>query len=210
MTNISTFFETLKWALTSTRPMLVLFITILLVVRFANLINNHEKFIFYKDFYRLLGILYILLLYYLLLSTEGASSGINFIPFREMTRYSIGSKSFMYNVLGNILLFIPFGFFLSDTINAKKISEIFICTIIISLTAELIQFKIGRAFDVDDIILNTFGSVLGYLAYSSLKYIDEKLPKFLRNNVFYNILAVIVLIIIVLILAEALVGIGWF
>ena len=78
------------------------------------------------------------------------------------------------------------------------------------MTAELIQFKIGRAFDVDDIILNTFGSVLGYLAYSSLKYIDEKLPKFLRNNVFYNILAVIVLIIIVLILAEALVGIGWF
>ena len=210
MTNISTFFETLKWALTSTWPMLVLFITILSVVRFANLYNNHEKFVFYKDFYRLLGILYILLLYYLLLSTEGASSGINWIPFREMTRYSIGSKSFMYNVLGNILLFIPFGFFLSDTIKANKASGIFICTVIISLTAEIIQYRIGRAFDVDDIILNTFGSLLGYWSYKSLKYIGQKLPKVLQNNIFYNILATIVLIIIVLILAEALVGIGWF
>ena len=105
MTNISTFFETLKWALTSTWPMLVLFITILLVVRFANLINNHEKFVFYKDFYRLLGILYILLLYYLLLSTEGASSGINFIPFREMTRYSIGSKSIFPMANSSLFIF---------------------------------------------------------------------------------------------------------
>lgn len=210
MTNISTFFDTLKWALTSTWPMLVLFITILLVVRFANIIINKEEFVFYKDFYRLLGILYILLLYYLLLTTEGASSGVNLIPFREMTRYSIGSKSFMYNVMGNILLFIPFGFFLSDTIKANKISEIFICTIIISLTAELIQYRIGRAFDVDDIILNTFGSLIGYIAFASLHYLNDKLPKVLQNKIFYNILALIVMIIITLILLEALVGIGWF
>ena len=36
---------------------------------------------------------------------------------------------------------------------------------IVSIVIELIQLKIGRAFDVDDIILNVFGSFLGYFFY---------------------------------------------
>ena len=143
MGNFLTFFDTLKYTLINTWPMLVLFIVILTVVRLSNVIINKEKFVFYQDFYRLLGILYILLLYYLLLTTEGASRGVNFIPFTEMTRYSLGSKSFFYNVIGNIALFIPFGFFVTGTVKAKKISEITIITLIISLTAELIQYRIG-------------------------------------------------------------------
>jgi glycopeptide antibiotics resistance protein len=210
MGNFLTFFDTLKYTLINTWPMLVLFIVILTVVRLSNVIINKEKFVFYQDFYRLLGILYILLLYYLLLTTEGASRGVNFIPFTEMTRYSLGSKSFFYNVIGNIALFIPFGFFVTGTVKAKKISEITIITLIISLTAELIQYRIGRAFDVDDIILNTTGSILGFAIYSGISGIASKLPKFLQNNIFYNILAVLVLIGIVLLLSIALFGTGWF
>ena len=210
MGNFLTFFDTLKYTLINTWPMLVLFIVILTVVRLSNVIINKEKFVFYQDFYRLLGILYILLLYYLLLTTEGASRGVNFIPFTEMTRYSLGSKSFFYNVIGNIALFIPFGFFVTGTVKAKKISEITIITLIISLTAELIQYRIGRAFDVDDIILNTTGSILGFAIYSGISGIASKLPKVLQNNIFYNILAVLVLISIVLLLSIALFGTGWF
>ncbi len=210
MGNFLTFFDTLKYTLINTWPMLTLFIVILTVVRLSNVIINKEKFVFYQDFYRLLGILYILLLYYLLLTTEGASRGVNFIPFTEMTRYSFGSKSFFYNVIGNIALFIPFGFFVTGTVKAKKLSEITIITIIISLTAELIQYRIGRAFDVDDIILNTTGSILGFVVYTGISGIASKLPKFLQNNIFYNILAVLVLIGIVLLLSIAIFGIGWF
>ena len=210
MGNFLTFFDTLKYTLINTWPMLTLFIVILTVVRLSNVIINKEKFVFYQDFYRLLGILYILLLYYLLLTTEGASRGVNFIPFTEMTRYSFGSKSFFYNVIGNIALFIPFGFFVTGTVKAKKLSEITIITIIISLTAELIQYRIGRAFDVDDIILNTTGSILGFAIYSGISGIASKLPKVLQNNIFYNILAVLVLISIVLLLSIALFGTGWF
>ena len=210
MGNFLTFFDTLKYTLINTWPMLVLFIVILTVVRLSNVIINKEKFVFYQDFYRLLGILYILLLYYLLLTTEGASRGVNFIPFTEMTRYSLGSKSFFYNVIGNIALFIPFGFFITATVKAKKLSEITIITIIISLTAELIQYRIGRAFDVDDIILNTTGSIIGFALYSGISGIASKLPKFLQNNIFYNILAVLVLIGIILLLSIALFGTGWF
>ncbi len=177
--------------------MLTLFVVIIVVLRMTRVFINNDRFVFYKEFYNLLFIIYILLLYYLLLSTENASSGINITPFKEMTRYTIGSKAFFYNVIGNIVLFIPFGYFVSDYLKAKKLPHIFIVTILISLTAELIQYKIGRAFDIDDIILNFIGSIFGFMVYISIKSIKAHLPDFLQNNFFYNLIAVIIIIIMI-------------
>ena len=198
MHNLSIFYDTFYTAIKNTWPMLTLFIIIMLVLKLSRVYINHDKFIFYKEFYSLLFIIYILLLYYLLLSTENAANGINFIPFYEMTRYSIGSKAFYYNVIGNIVLFIPFGYFVSDYLKAKRISHILFVSIIISLTAEAIQYKIGRAFDIDDIILNVLGSIIGFMFYISIRAIKNHLPGFLHNNIFYNILAILVLIVIIL------------
>lgn len=198
MTNLSPFYETFYWAINNTWPMLTLFGIIMLSLKLTKVIINKDHFTFYKEFYNFLFIIYILLLYYLLLSTEKAASGINLIPFKEMTRYSIGTELFFYNVVGNIVLFIPFGYFVSDYLKAKKIHHILIVSILISLTAETIQYKIGRAFDVDDIILNVIGAILGFMFYISIQAIKNHLPKFLQNNIFYNILAIFVLIIIIL------------
>ncbi len=200
MKYLTPFYDTFYNAMASIWPMLLLFVVILIVIRFAKLIINKEKFTFYKDFYTLLFILYMLALYYLLLSTENATAyGSNLVPFKEMTRYSMGSRGFFYNVMGNIALFIPFGFFVSYYIKANKTHQIVLISIITSLTAELIQFKIGRAFDIDDIILNTIGAIIGFLAYLGIKIIKDKLPKKLQSNVFYNILAIFILIIIILV-----------
>lgn len=198
MSRLSPFYDTFYEAINKMWPMLSLFIVVLGIIRITRIIINHEKFIFYKEFYSLLAIVYILLLYHLLLSTEGASSGVNLVPFTEMTRYSIGSKSFFYNVIGNIVLFIPFGLFVSSYLNAKKTHQILFVSVIISLTAELIQFKIGRAFDVDDIILNVIGSLIGFLSYLGIKGLRRKLPSFLKTNAFYNIIAILILVLIIL------------
>lgn len=197
MANLSPFYETFYWAISNTWPMLTLFVAIMVVLKITRVVINNDRFVFYKEFYNLLFIIYILLLYYLLLSTEKAASGINLIPFKEMTRYNIGSKLFFYNVIGNIVLFIPFGYFVSDYLKAKKIHHILIDSILISLTAELIQYKIGRAFDVDDIILNVLGAILGFMCYISIRAIKNHLPKFLQNNIFYNLLAILVIIAII-------------
>ena len=178
MKNLSPFYDTFYWAIKNTWPMLTLFIVILTVLKVTHVIINKEKMTLYKEFYNLLAIIYILLLYFLLLSTENASSGFNFVPFREMTRYSIGSTSFFYTVIGNIGLVVPFGYFVSDYLKAKKTSHILIVSILISLTAELIQYKIGRAFDVDDIILNVVGAIIGFMCYISVIAIKHHLPKF--------------------------------
>lgn len=197
MKNLTPFYETFYTTISNTWPMLTLFIVIMTVLKLSRVFINNDKFVFYKEFYNLLFILYILLLYYLLLGTENASSGMNFIPFKEITRYSIGSKAFFYNIIGNIVLFIPFGYFVSDYLKAKKTHQILITSIIISLTAELIQYKIGRAFDVDDIILNVLGAILGFMCYISIKAIKNHLPNLFRSNWFYNLLAIIVIIIII-------------
>ena len=198
MSNLSPFFETMRTTLQNSWPMLTLFIVILVAMKHFQIILNKERIVFYKEFYNLLMIMYLLLLYQMLLSTENATSGINIIPFKEMTRYAIGSKLFFYNVIGNIVLFIPFGYFISDKLKAKKTTHIILISSIISLTAELIQYKIGRAFDIDDVILNVTGAIIGFIGYFSVQSIKKRLPKLLQNNIFYNILAIIILLVIAL------------
>ncbi len=205
MKNLSPFYQTLKWALEETWPMLMLFLVILTVTRITDIIINKKKIILYRDILTLLSIIYILMLYFLLLSTDFAASGMNYIPFREMTRYSIGSKSFFYNVIGNIALFIPFGFIISEFLKAKKISHVIIPSFIISLSAEIIQLKIGRAIDVDDIILNTVGALIGFMIFISLREINNKLPEVLKKNWFYNIFAILLLAGVIIIIG----GIWW-
>lgn len=197
MRNLSPFYNTFYNAINNIWPMLTLFVIIMIVLRLTRVFINNDHFVFYKEFYNLLFIIYIILLYHLLLSTENATSGMNLIPFREMTRYNIGSTAFYYNVIGNIVLFIPFGYFVSDYLKAKKINHILIVSIIISLTAELIQYKIGRAFDIDDIMLNVVGAIIGFMFYISVRAIKNHLPGILQNNIFYNLIAIIIIIIMI-------------
>ena len=202
MENLSPFYKTLRWAFKEIWPMLALFIIIIAVIRFTDIIINKKKIILYRDILSLISICYILLMYFLLLSTEFASSGVNFIPFREMARYDIGSKAFFYNVIGNIAVFIPFGFIISDLVKAKRIRHVVIPSILVSLSVECIQLFIGRAFDVDDIILNSLGGLLGFIIYISLYELREKLPNFLKKNWFYNIISVIMLVALGIIISS--------
>jgi glycopeptide antibiotics resistance protein len=71
------------------------------------------------------------------------------------------------NILGNVLIFIPIGLLVSVlTPNRHKGWLAFLIGLAISLTIELIQLSfIIRIFDVDDLILNSSGAWLGFIAY---------------------------------------------
>lgn len=88
---------------------------------------------------------------------------INLIPFRAMSPYlrDITEPYAFKNIIANILVFIPLGFFISNK-NPKNVFKALIICLGVILSIELIQlfFKIGF-FDVDDIILNFIGSLLG-------------------------------------------------
>lgn len=190
-------------------PMVVLITVIVSSFRIAYLIKNNKKFVFHREFLALLFMIYILCLYYVVTYQDVNYGGVNLVPFKEMFRYSFGSPKFIKNVVGNIIMFIPFGFFVSYYLKANKLGYPVILTLIVSLTIELVQLKIGRVFDIDDVILNVVGGFCGFLIYVGLSAISNRLPKFMKRDAFINFIFIIILCII-LIYSFNIDVIGWF
>jgi len=93
----------------------------------------------------------------------------NFVPFKTINFYlflaDINLNIRIVNLAGNIIGFVPFGCILPLLAKKfQKLSTVTISTFCLSLTFELMQliFEFG-SFDVDDLILNTVGGILGYL-----------------------------------------------
>ena len=177
-------------------PMLVVFIVAICLIRFYYLQNHRERFCFHKEFSYLIAVVYMLLLFEILTMTElNSTSGMNLVPFSEILRYDFGTKMFNYNVFGNILIFLPFGYLIGTYVNPKKIWPVLITTLITSLSIEFVQLQIGRSFDIDDILLNVVGGFVGYLIYIGLSAISRRLPDFFKSDLFYNLLCIILLVL---------------
>ena len=178
-------------------PMLTIFIVVLVTIRVMSLHIGHEKFVFYKEFINLAFIIYALLIYRLLTKAEiNYMIGVNLVPFTEILRYDIGTHEFYRNVIGNIVLFIPFGYFVSMYMKASKISHILIVSIITSSTIEIVQHFIGRSFDIDDILLNVVGSIIGFLLYIGLTAIRKHLPRFFSSDLFNNVICILICLVL--------------
>lgn len=137
------------------------------------------------------GVYIILLIYFLFFAEstgrtfEGRSYHYNLVLFKEIKRFivyrhSLGATAVALNLLGNIAAFIPFGMLLPVFHRRfRSLLYMTLLTLEFSLAVELLQLvtKVG-SFDVDDLLLNTIGGMLGYLAFWSLNKIrrmwDEK------------------------------------
>lgn len=190
--------DTIHGVVNFTWPMILISIVIMVSFRLCYLIKNHERIILYKELTMLCFAIYILCLFQVVTFQDDTSwSSNNFIPFKEILRYNITSRLFIKNVLGNMILFLPFGFFVSHYLKVEKIYLPVFLTLITSISIEIVQMCIGRVFDVDDIILNLIGGILGFLIYNTLRIIGERLPRFCRSEWFLNILSVILLISVI-------------
>jgi len=150
----------------------------------------------------LLFIIYVLCLFYVVTFQDVSWSTSNFIPFSEMLRYDFGSRLFIKNILGNMLLFIPFGFFIGYYLKLKKPISVLIMCLIVSGTIECTQLVIGRVFDVDDILLNIIGGFIGFILWKLLEDIKDLLPSILRKPAVYNIFLISIIIFVILYLAN--------
>ena len=189
------FESTLKSALISASPMLTIFVVVLIVVRISSVRSSGKGFVLHEEIMNLFFVIYILLLFELLTGTENSlGSGFNIVPFQEIFRYEIGSRKFIYNVLGNILIFVPFGYFISRAIKPRGVATIIIESVLTSLTVELVQLNIGRSFDIDDIMLNMVGGIIGYFLYVGLDAIYNHLPRILQRDFIYDLICGIIFI----------------
>lgn len=141
---------------------------------------------------KILFFIYLLVLIYLLFFSEryGRTQGTgeyryNLVPFAEIKRYIIysdkfTSELFLINIVGNMLAFVPFGFFV-PLVNSehKNVLRVGLLSMVFSAIVEVVQLvsKVG-SFDVDDIILNTLGGLVGALIY----YIIDGISRYKRRS----------------------------
>ena len=87
---------------------------------------------------------------------------INLVPFADLANVFIADKrAFIYLFFGNILWFVPFGFLMKRITNMTT-ARIILLGFLLSLCIETMQFVFGMGvFEVDDLILNTVGVLLG-------------------------------------------------
>lgn len=128
--------------------------------------------------WRIVFALYLVFLFYLLFFSEAfgrteryPEPQYNLVPFQEIRRYLFGagvqSRLFWVNIVGNIAAFVPFGYLLQKIYKKPRgfwfaLAMTYLC----SLSVELLQFvsRVG-IFDMDDIILNSIGGLLGFVLY---------------------------------------------
>lgn len=174
-------------------PMLLICSIIAVQLRAVYLYKNKKPLILYKELLYLISIIYIMCLFYVVTFQDVSWSTSNFTLFKEMFRYEFGTKLFFHNVIGNMLMFIPFGFLISYFLKLEKPYSIIILSFITSVTIEVTQLLIGRVFDIDDIILNVIGGLIGFLLFYILGKIEKHLPNWLKKGWIYSIIMVILI-----------------
>ena len=111
-------------------------------------------------------------------------SNLNLIPFRvfQDNYYAITElnlwQPFIINFLGNICIFVPIGFMVPLLwIKFNQFWKVALVGFLLSLFIETTQLFQARSSDIDDLWLNTVGSILGYSAY---RIVRKYSPAFVR------------------------------
>lgn len=94
----------------------------------------------------------------------------NFVPFRRIVYYLRGEEPYLVgalNLAGNVVLFVPMGFFLPYFFpQLRSAARLVAVVALASLSIEAAQlFTTTGQFDVDDVLLNTAGAALGRAGY---------------------------------------------
>lgn len=97
--------------------------------------------------------------------------GINLLPLDTVRRFwRYGSQQqLLVNLAGNVAVFVPLGL-LPPALwrGLRRLWKTALLCCVCSCLIEFFQLFIGRSVDVDDVILNTLGGVLGYLLFALL------------------------------------------
>ncbi|MFF3025643.1 VanZ family protein [Gottfriedia sp. NPDC057948] len=178
--------------------------------------KNKKTIFWFKEFIGLLLVIYTLMVISVTIfplynipngKLQFPYWSINYIPLTSIIRdisevgiaYS-GDAVFMIkmivrNVGGNILMFMPLGFLVPILWgNCKRLKNILMIGLIVSLSIESLQFVecllgvgLGRKIDIDDVICNVFGTILGFLIYKLLLLFLSKTKKAFRQSTHLDI-----------------------
>jgi glycopeptide antibiotics resistance protein len=140
---------------------------------------REDRYSDFKRFFRLssiiFGLVYVIILFYALffktVNIRAGMNGVNLVPFSTIMPYikkaitNLNGPAIM-NILANIFLFIPLGFYVEVMLKKRKMIIKIMIILLIPIIVELIQFVWSLGIcDVDDVILNAIGGLLGILVF---------------------------------------------
>lgn len=118
----------------------------------------------------------------------------NLIPFKTIIPYLLGEGGWLIggmNILGNIVLLVPIGFilpFIFPSIHWKqKLAFAIIACFLIETTQAILHIGI---FDIDDVILNAFGVMIGFWKF----IIWPKFAILVKRNILLSVLIALLII----------------
>ncbi|MFY2251493.1 VanZ family protein [Priestia megaterium] len=110
-------------------------------------------------------------------------SHVNILPFHTLYEYFFQTNTnvdewnsvSLLNLTANVMLFSPLGFFVALIWRKyHSIKKVTILGLSVTCLIEFIQYFIGRSSDIDDVLLNTFGTVIGYVVLLIIQYLISK------------------------------------
>ncbi len=175
--------------------LILMVITILILGYFRNYMNGFFGLIvgfvimifgfilMNKTNYAFLSYIILLLIVSLFREPKESLSNLSMEKLINWVPYVFTNKTVFTNVFGNILLYIPIGFFFRSKTNA--INAIVFSFVIIGII-EVIQAKMNLGvFDVGDIFLNLLGVCFGYICYMIWRWYlwqkETKMEKFKKS-----------------------------
>lgn len=143
-------------------------------------VRKNEKVSKTREFIKSMFLIYFVSVLWL---TFGFTHGMNFgfymnlEPFVESIKMlQINIQNGLYQIVGNLIMLLPLGLFLP--LLYKSCRKVYITTLIgfvFSFFIEISQGILGRTADIDDLIFNTVGVVIGYFTYKILSEIIKKI-----------------------------------
>jgi glycopeptide antibiotics resistance protein len=105
----------------------------------------------------------------------------NLVPFRTLAIYldNLGSWFWIRNALGNLGLLLPIGMLGPIALPAlDRWWRVALVAFLVSTAIELTQLAIpDRSADIDDVIVNVTGALIGYAAFRTVRRLEQARPR---------------------------------
>ena len=125
--------------------------------------TNYSIFVRQVSFCLLLGYIFLVLCTTIFYREETFEKRYYLHP---LWSYSVLYNKLLAQIIMNVILFVPIGFFAGGALKKKHIWHAFGFGFILSLFIEVTQLISTRGvFNVDDIIHNTLGCMMGFLCF---------------------------------------------
>jgi glycopeptide antibiotics resistance protein len=148
-------------------PFVVVIVTCLFVCGIVLLLfrvkTNNSVFVRQASFCMLMGYVFLVLCTTIFYREETFEKRYYLQP---LWSYSVLYNKLLTQIIMNVMLFIPIGFFVGGALKKKHIWNTIGIGFVLSFFIELTQLITTRGvFNVDDIIHNTLGCVIGFLCF---------------------------------------------